>query len=118
MLRKTFTMLRKIVFNVANRRPCNIQRQMFASMLRVCLWYVAGKMRPTFSVSDKKGTGSHTGALFLPPGRGSQRVLGQGAWGMAHILHGIECPHRMEPSPTAQEPLLDALFEGSLRIRW
>jgi hypothetical protein len=92
MLRKTFMMLRKIVFNVANRRPCNIQRQMFASMLRVCLWYVASSMRPTFSVSDKKRTGARTGALFLPPGRGSQRGLGQGVRGMAHILHGIECP--------------------------
>jgi hypothetical protein len=65
---------------------------MFASMLRVCLWYVASSMRPTFSVSDKKRTGACTGALFLPPGRGSQRGLGQGVRGMAHILHGIECP--------------------------
>jgi hypothetical protein len=37
--------------------------------------------------------------------------------GMAHILQGIECPHRVKPSPTALKPWLDALLEGDLQIR-
>jgi hypothetical protein len=77
MLRKTFTMLRKRVFNVANRRPCNIQREKFASMLRVCVWHVASSRVCNIRCFGKSAQG-RTGSL-PPPARGSRGGWGHGA---------------------------------------
>jgi hypothetical protein len=76
-------MLRTVVHATSNDR-----------CLHRCCGFVCGMLRAACVQHSvfriRKRTGVHTGALFLPPGRGSQRGLGQRARGMAHIFHGIE----------------------------
>jgi hypothetical protein len=127
MLRKTFTMLRKRVFNVANHCPCNIQREKFASMLRVCMWHVASSRVCNIRCFGK-GAQGRTGSL-PPPTHGfrggggvrARRPNFQSAhreeWVWRISSRESSAPHWMKPSPTALKPLLDALLEGDLQIR-
>jgi hypothetical protein len=75
------------------------------------------------SVFRGKIAQGRTGSL-PPPGsrlprgvRGGAKVLCSPVRVMAHILQGIECPHRVKPSPTALSTRLDGLLEGDLQIR-
>jgi hypothetical protein len=98
MLRKTFKMLRKLLFNVANLVRATSNERSFHR----CCEFMSVMLRAagvaTFSVSGDLPRGAR--AVFLPPGSrltrggegGGAKVLSSPGGSMAHILQGIECP--------------------------
>jgi hypothetical protein len=100
MLRTTFAMLRKRFSHVANRRLCNIQREMLGSMLRVCLWYVASSRRATFGVSENN-QGAHelssSPVVALAGGEGWAPKPSIREWVWHISSRGSSAPHLMEP---------------------
>jgi hypothetical protein len=111
------SMLRTVVYATSNER-----------CLHRCCEFVCGMLRAAcvqHSVFRKK-VPKGPRALFLPRpwlsrgvrvGRPNLRFAHREEWVWHISSRGSSAPCRMDPSPTAQEPLLDALFEGSLRIR-
>jgi hypothetical protein len=100
MLQKTFKMLRKTLFNVANLvRATSNERSFHRCCEFMCVMLRAAGFA-TFGVSEKIAQG-RTGSL-PPPARGSRgggggegtapNLRSAHREGMAHILQGIECP--------------------------